>query len=108
MLDDPAAIDRHLREYLDDDAMERLPAVLRMGLRAARHGLLAPFAARTIRAAMLSQARRFIAGTNPMEAARAAKAERRRRRGFTLDLLGEAVTSEAEADAYAAAYTRLL
>ena len=31
MLDDPAAIDRHLREYLDDDAMERLPAVLRMG-----------------------------------------------------------------------------
>ena len=108
MLDDPAAVDRHLREYLDDDVLEKLPAMLRVALKAARSGLLAPFAARTVRAAMLAQAKRFIAGTTPAEAARAAVLERRRHRAFTLDLLGEAVTSDAEADAYAAAYARLL
>ena len=108
MLDDPAAVDRHLREYLDDESLEKLPAMLKTALKAARSGILAPFAARAVRAAMLAQAKRFIAGTTPAEAAQAALRERQRRRGFTLDLLGEAVTSDAEADAYAAAYARLL
>ncbi|MEI6240729.1 MAG: proline dehydrogenase family protein [Planctomycetia bacterium] len=108
MLDDPAALDRHVREYLDDSVLERLPTTLRLALQAARSGLLAPLAARAVRAATLAQARRFIAGSTPAEAAAAALAERRHHRGFTLDLLGEAVTSDAEADAYAAAYTRLL
>ena len=108
MLDDPAALDRHVREYLDDSVLERLPTALRLGLQAARSGLLAPLAARAVRAATLAQARRFIAGSTPAEAAAAALAERRHHRGFTLDLLGEAVTSDAEADAYAAAYARLL
>ena len=108
MLDDPAAVDRHLREYIDDATLERLPPAIGLAFKAARTGILSPLAARAVRAAMLAQARRFIAGTNPAEAAKAALAERRRHRGFTLDLLGETVTSEAEADAYAAAYTRLL
>jgi hypothetical protein len=76
-----------------------------------RLGTPMPFSIRAVtpvRAATLAQARRFIAGTNPQEAARAALAERRHHRGFTLDLLGEAVTSEDEADAYAAAYAQLL
>ena len=30
MLDDPAAVDRHLREYLDDEVLEKLPAMLRV------------------------------------------------------------------------------
>jgi RHH-type proline utilization regulon transcriptional repressor/proline dehydrogenase/delta 1-pyrroline-5-carboxylate dehydrogenase len=108
MLDDPAALDRHVREYVDDDVISRLPRSLRLAFQAARSGFLAPLAARAIRAATLAQARRFIAGGNPAEAAQAALAQRRHHRGFTLDLLGEAVTSEAEADAYAAAYTDLL
>ena len=91
MLDDPAAVDRHLREYLDDESLEKLPAMLKTALKAARSGILAPFAARAVRAAMLAQAKRFIAGTTPAEAAQAALRERQRRRGFTLDLLGEAV-----------------
>ena len=45
MLDDPAALDRHLREYVDDDVIERLPQSLRMALRASRSVLLAPLAA---------------------------------------------------------------
>jgi len=108
MLDDPAAVDRHLREYIDDATISRLPPAIGMAFKAARTGLISPLAARAVRAAMLAQARRFIAGTNPTEAAKAAVAERRHHRGFTLDLLGETVTSEAEAEAYAAAYTRLL
>jgi RHH-type proline utilization regulon transcriptional repressor/proline dehydrogenase/delta 1-pyrroline-5-carboxylate dehydrogenase len=108
MLDDAAAIDRHVREYLDEPLVERLPQPLKLALQAARSGMLAPLTARAVRAATLAQARRFIAGTNPQEAAQAALAERRHQRGFTLDLLGEAVTSEAEADAYAAAYAHLL
>jgi len=108
MLDDPAALDRHVREYLDDATIGRLPHPLRLALQAARSGILAPLAVRAVRAATLAQARRFIAGTRPAEAAEAALAQRRKHRGFTLDLLGEAVTSEADAEAYAAAYTRLL
>ena len=108
MLDDPAALDRHVREYLPEELLERLPGGLRTALQAARSGILAPLAARAVRAATLAQARRFIAGTNPTEAAHAALAERKAHRAFTLDLLGEAVTSERDADAYAAAYDRLL
>jgi RHH-type proline utilization regulon transcriptional repressor/proline dehydrogenase/delta 1-pyrroline-5-carboxylate dehydrogenase len=108
MLDDPVALDRHVREYLSEDVIERLPVGLRTALQAARSGILAPLAARAVRGATLAQARRFIAGTNPAEAAQAAFTERKAHRGFTLDLLGEAVTSEEDADAYAAAYERLL
>jgi len=108
MLDDPASLDRHVREYIDDTVVERLPQSLRMALQATRSSLLAPLASRAIRAAVLTQARRFIAGSNPDEAARAALLQRKRRRGFTLDLLGEAVTGESAADAYAAAYAELL
>jgi hypothetical protein len=72
MLDDPAAVDRHLREYLDVETIEKLPLMLRTALKAARSGILAPFAARAVRAAMLAQAKRFIAGTTPTEAAKAA------------------------------------
>jgi RHH-type proline utilization regulon transcriptional repressor/proline dehydrogenase/delta 1-pyrroline-5-carboxylate dehydrogenase len=108
MLDDPADLDRHLREYIDDDVIERLPPTLKMAMQASRSRWLAPLTARAIRAAVLAQARRFIAGSNPAEAALAAMAQRRHHRGFTLDLLGEAVTSESEADAYAAAYSQLL
>jgi RHH-type proline utilization regulon transcriptional repressor/proline dehydrogenase/delta 1-pyrroline-5-carboxylate dehydrogenase len=108
MLEDPVALDRHIREYIDDDVLARLPLAVRAALQAARSGMLAPLAARAVRAAVLSQARRFIAGTTPGEAAKAALAERRLHRGFTLDLLGEAVTADADADAYAAAYARLI
>ena len=108
MLDDPQALDRHLREYITDDVLERLPTGMRTALQAARSGILAPLAARGVRAATLVQARRFIAGTTPREAARAALVQRRAHRGFTLDLLGEAVTSQTDADAYALAYAQLL
>ena len=39
---------------------------------------------------------------------RAAKRQRKRQRGFTLDILGEAVTSEVEAERYFRAYVDLI
>ncbi len=108
MLHDAGAIDRHLREYFDDDTLGRLPTAIRLGLQAARQGLLAPVAAVAVRAATHAQARRFIAGTNAAEVAAAALAERRKLRAFTLDRLGEAVVSDREADAYAADAAELL
>ena len=48
----------------------------------------------------MGHARRFIAGTTLDEVLAAAMRERKLRRAFTLDILGEAVTSETEADRY--------
>ncbi len=53
-------------------------------------------------------ARRFIAGSTPIEAFRTVHALRHRHLAFTADLLGEAVISEAEADAYQATCIKLL
>ena len=36
MLDDPAAVDRHLREYIDDATIDRLPPAIGLALKAAR------------------------------------------------------------------------
>ncbi|MEO1992114.1 MAG: proline dehydrogenase family protein, partial [Pirellulales bacterium] len=108
MLDDAAAIDRHFREYLDDDILSDLPTTIRLAFQAARAGTLAPLAAQAIRAMTLAQAHRFIAGTTPEEAAQSALRERQLHRAFTLDFLGEAVTSDSEADSYASAYLKLI
>jgi hypothetical protein len=53
-------------------------------------------------------ARRFIAGENPREALETVAQLRRRHMGFTLDILGEAVTSDAQADAYTQACLDLM
>src|SRR5260370_10457092 len=52
-------------------------------------------------------ARRFIAGSTPAQARRAALDARRAGQAFTLDLLGEACLSDAEADVYQARYVDL-
>ena len=51
-------------------------------------------------ATRMGHARRFIAGTNADEVLAAAMRERKLQRAFTLDMLGEAVTSEREAERY--------
>src|SRR5262249_7198638 len=52
-------------------------------------------------------ARQFIAGRNPKDVMRTLRKRRAQKIGFTVDLLGEAVVSEAEADEYAARYLNL-
>ncbi len=72
---------------------------MRLGLAVATPGSIAGRAlALTARRNALGHARRFIAGTNQNEVLAAAMRERKLRRAFTLDVLGEAVISEPEAE----------
>jgi len=108
MLTTSQAVVEHLREYFGE-VNDRLPAALRMGVAIAKPGSIAGRAlAMAARRNALSQARRFIAGTNLSEVLAAAMRERKLRRAFTLDILGEAVTSEAEAERYFHEYTSLI
>ena len=104
----PEAVVGHLAEYVHQVG-DGVPRWLRAAVD------LAP--ARTFRGEILAaaarsgaghMARRFIAGSTPTEAFRAVHALRRRGLAFTADLLGEAVISEAEADAYQATCLGLL
>src|SRR6266550_3958858 len=53
-------------------------------------------------------ARQFIAGRNPDDVIATLRKRRAQKIGFTVDVLGEAVVSEAEANEYAARYADLL
>ena len=100
MLDTSEAVTGHLHEYLSE-VKDRLPAPMRVALGVARRtpGVRAAVA-KAARLAAMDFARRFIAGTNTKEVIQSAKKQRSLRRGFTLDILGEAVTSDREADGY--------
>jgi RHH-type proline utilization regulon transcriptional repressor/proline dehydrogenase/delta 1-pyrroline-5-carboxylate dehydrogenase len=94
------SVRRHLAEYLGE-AGERVPWWLRLALRRAPGGSPgAAVLAWSARRAAAHMARRFIAGETPAEALATVRRLRRRRLAFTADLLGEAVISEAEAEAY--------
>ena len=94
------AVRRHLVEYLDE-AGDRLPWFMRLAVALADSGsLLGDAVARVARSAATHMARRFIAGATPVEALQTVLKLRRQRVAFTADLLGEAVISEAEAEAY--------
>jgi len=108
MLGSGESLTRHLHEYFDDVA-RFLPAAARLGLSVATPRSLAGRAlALATRRNALAHARRFIAGTNASEVLAAAMHERKLKRAFTLDILGEAVASEVEADRYLQEYLALI
>jgi RHH-type transcriptional regulator, proline utilization regulon repressor / proline dehydrogenase / delta 1-pyrroline-5-carboxylate dehydrogenase len=101
-------IARHLREYFSE-AQEHLPSWARLGLRwMPSNGWAGGLVARGARWNAERLARRFIAGTDAAEAVAAVARLRRRRLAFTVDLLGEATVTEAEADLYQAEYFELI
>src|SRR5204862_1634246 len=63
---------------------------------------------RMLRWNVSGMAHQFIAGKNPDDVMATLRKRRSQKIGFTVDLLGEAVVSEAEADEYAARYQDLL
>ena len=98
----------HLNEYLNE-VRSHLPAAVRTALGIGRKTSLTRTAiARLARLSAMDLARRFIAGTNVNEVIEAARRERKARRGFTLDILGEAVTSDSEAKRFFDAYVNLI
>jgi RHH-type proline utilization regulon transcriptional repressor/proline dehydrogenase/delta 1-pyrroline-5-carboxylate dehydrogenase len=101
LANDPA-VRRHLDEYLDE-AGAGVPWLVSLPLRLAPPGKLGDrVIAWAARFGATRMGQRFIAGSNPQEALKTILDLRRRSLAFTADLLGEAVISEAECDAYAA------
>jgi RHH-type transcriptional regulator, proline utilization regulon repressor / proline dehydrogenase / delta 1-pyrroline-5-carboxylate dehydrogenase len=98
-------ITRHLREYLGNDQVRLSPA-LRLALRASTR--LSWLAGTGVKAQVTSLARRFMLGNDDREIALALRQLQERKIGFTVDVLGETVVSEAEADQYAARYLALI
>src|SRR5207302_6051484 len=103
-LDSSAEVARHLREYLDNDQVKLSPA-LRAALFAAN--LAAGLLGGGIRAQVTGIARQFMLGNDEREIILTLKDLQQQGIGFTVDILGETVVSEREADAYAARYIDL-
>jgi len=107
-LHDPPAIAGHLREYLGE-AGDAVPWWIRYGVRILpSDGLGGRLLARAAKWNAEHLARRFIAGSNVEEAVESVKRLRDKSLAFTVDLLGEATITEAEADAVQKQYLELV
>lgn len=104
-------VTRHLQEYFLE-AREHLPWAVEMVRFGVEHlspeSVLSRALAYNARANATRMARRFIAGTNVDEVLSAVTTLRKNGFAFTLDLLGEAVISESEAEAYQQSYLGLI
>jgi RHH-type proline utilization regulon transcriptional repressor/proline dehydrogenase/delta 1-pyrroline-5-carboxylate dehydrogenase len=97
----------HLQEYFADAHDSRkLSEFLEAGVRLTR--TVAWISGPILRWNVSEMARQFIAGRNPNDVMRTLRKRRTQKIGFTVDLLGETVVSETEADEYAARYLDLL
>jgi RHH-type proline utilization regulon transcriptional repressor/proline dehydrogenase/delta 1-pyrroline-5-carboxylate dehydrogenase len=98
-------ITRHLNEYLGKDQVNLSPA-LRLGLKAAG-GASWLFGA-GIKTQITAMARQFMLGNDPKEIVDILSKLHNEGIAFTVDILGEAVVSEVEADLYAQRYLELM
>ncbi|MGH8093275.1 MAG: L-glutamate gamma-semialdehyde dehydrogenase [Chthoniobacterales bacterium] len=94
----------HLREYFH--GMDGVVPMLQTGLRAA--GIFPWLTAFIMRRNVAGMARQFIAGRDGADVMKTLRKKRKESIGFTVDLLGEAVVSEKEADEYAGRAMELL
>ncbi len=108
-LDTDRDLVRHLREYFEGrDAPYAALLQTALGIARVAGRLGDAVVGVMLRETVRRLARRFVAGSTPAEARRAALDARRAGQAFTLDVLGEACLSEAEADAYQARYLELV
>jgi len=98
-------IARHLQEYLGEDEV-KLPTALRVGLKAA--GGASWLVGTGVRSQVGGMARQFMLGDDEKEIARTLRGLADQGIAFTVDILGEAVVSESEADQYAQRYLELM
>ncbi len=96
---------QHLDEYFTDVRNGFAP-LLRTGVRAAK--IVPWISGQLLRWNVSGMARQFIAGKNPDDVMKTLRKRHQQKIGFTVDLLGEAVVSEKEADEYAARCFELL
>src|SRR5437867_4561537 len=95
----------HLDEYFAEMRNGFAPA-LHTGVRLAK--IVPWISGQLLRWNVSGMARQFIAGKNPDDVMKTLRKRRAQKIGFTVDLLGEAVVSEEEADEYAARCLELL
>lgn len=108
MLRDHTSIAEHLEEYFEE-VRGHLPWAARIGLDlSTSNSILSRALAYNARTNASRMARRFIAGENVAEVLQSVRQLRKNGFAFTLDLLGEAIISEVEADRYQQAYLDLI
>src|SRR5438876_1271326 len=95
----------HLEEYFTD-MRDGFTPFIHTGVRLAR--IVPWISGPVLRWNVSGMASQFIAGKNPNDLMKALRKRRAQKIGFTVDLLGEAVVSEAETDEYAARCLDLL
>ncbi len=101
-------VTRHLEEYFDE-VRTHLPWAVRLGLSISQpNTLLGKALAITARANARKMGERFIAGSKVDEVLTSVTRLRQHGLAFTLDLLGEAVISEPEAEQYQQQYLELI
>lgn len=100
-------ISSHMRQYLLKPGRE-LPALLGAAIKLASGGFASGLAAKAIRRNVTEMAQRFIVGADAAEAMPVLRELYRQSFAFTVDLLGEATISAAEANAYQARYLDLI
>jgi RHH-type proline utilization regulon transcriptional repressor/proline dehydrogenase/delta 1-pyrroline-5-carboxylate dehydrogenase len=99
-----AAVADHIRQYFRADRHR----VARLGAAAAGERIFRPVLSRVVREGVFAMAGRFIAAEDASGALLALTALTREGAGFTVDILGEATLSDAEADAVRDRYLAVL
>ena len=108
MLRTATSITQHLHEYFEE-VRAHLPWAVRMGLDVSQpNTILGKALALNARRNAERMAKRFIAGTTVDEVFESVYRIRQQGFAFTLDLLGEAVISEPEAERYHESYLNLI
>ena len=98
------AVADHVRQYFRDDA----PAALRLGSAIGRSAPFRPALSRVAREGVFAMAGRFIGGATPADALPRLRELVEGGAACTVDLLGEATLSDAEADRYRDRYLELI
>nr|WP_199299772.1 MULTISPECIES: L-glutamate gamma-semialdehyde dehydrogenase [unclassified Coleofasciculus] len=99
---------RHLQEYMADESVE-LPTSLKGMLNfASPDSMPGQVAATTVNTAVETLAHKYIAGENIKQVIKTVERLRKEKMAFTIDLLGEAVITEAEAQSYLDRYLELM
>lgn len=104
-LSSSSEVGRHLKEYLQNDQVKLAPA-LRTALKAA--GSASWLLGAGVKTQVTAMARQFMLGDDPKEIAATLRQLAERDVGFTVDILGETVVSEREAQQYAKRYLDLM
>ncbi|NEO26979.1 MAG: aldehyde dehydrogenase family protein, partial [Kamptonema sp. SIO4C4] len=107
-LQSKAEIARHFQEYMSDASVE-LPEMLKKMLNFAdANSPAGQMAASTVEQAVKTLAYKYIAGESIEKVIKTVERLRKEKMAFTIDLLGEAVITEAEAQGYLDRYLQLI